>query len=63
MCQRKVLEGLKNIGAESHLAYIVYELGVQQLGQIWESMIDFIKSMEDGSQKKLKMVTFTKVLK
>ena len=47
----------------NYLAYIVYELGVQQLQQNWKSVIDFLKSMEDGGQKKLKMDTFTKVLK
>ena len=65
-CVREnVIEGLKNIQQQklNHLAYIVYELGVQQLQQIWESMTDFLKSTEDESQKKLKMDTFTKVLK
>ena len=47
----------------NYLTYIVYELGVQQLQQNWKSVIDFLKSMEDGGQKKLKMDTFTKVLK
>ena len=32
---------------------MVYELGVQQLEQIWKSRIDFLKSMEDGNQEKL----------
>ena len=47
----------------NRLFYIIYELEVQQLQQIWESMTEFSNRMEDGGQKKLKMDTFTKVLK
>ena len=36
---------------------------MQQLQQIWESAIDFSKSIEAGSQKKFKMDTCTKVLR